>query len=74
MHIAGREKMKSGFRDAEHRMVHHGGSFEHFPAHAWAQLGNRYLSIEMGDDTTPAQLVAKCEAMLRNGAGWRIQQ
>lgn len=72
MHVAGREKIKSGYVEAEHRMVHHGGSFEHMPAHAWARLGDRYLSINHEDGSTPAQLVAKCEALVRKGVGWII--
>lgn len=73
MHVAGKPKMKSGYRDAETRMVHHGGSFEHIPAQAWAQIGDRYLCIDAVNDLEPHQLVAKCEAMLRNGAGWRVR-
>lgn len=63
--------MKSGYMEAWSRMVHHGGSFEHYPASAWARLGNRFLSIPAEDGLEPHQLIAKCEAMLRNGAGWR---
>ena len=73
MHVAGKAKMKSGYAEAQTRMVHHGGSFEHYPAHTWAQLGDRYFSLDAEDGLEPRQLVAKCEALLRNGAGWRIQ-
>lgn len=74
MHVAGREKIKSGFTEAENRMVHHGGSFEYVPARAWAQLGDRYFAIEQITDLSPPQMIAKCEAMLRNGAGWTIPE
>ena len=72
MHVAGREKIKSGYRDAENRMVHHGGSFEHVPAMAWAASGDRYLAIMASDHPglEPHQLRQKCEAMLRKGAGF----
>ena len=73
MHVAGREKLKSGYCEAVTRYGSHMGTCHHFPAHAWARLGDRFLSIEHADDdTTSAQLVAKCAGMLRNGAGWRV--
>jgi len=66
--------MQSGYREAQSRMVHHGGSFEHYPAQAWAKLGDRMLCIDAENDLEPHQLVAKCEALLRNGAGWSVAQ
>lgn len=72
MHTAGKPRMRSGYTAAQSRMIHHGGSFEHIPAQAWARLGDRMLAIDAEDGMEPHQLVAKCEALLRNGAGWRI--
>lgn len=55
--------MKSGYRDALTIMVHHGGSFEHYPAQAWASLGDRHFVLDAIDGLEPHQLIAKCEAM-----------
>jgi hypothetical protein len=74
MHVAGKPKMQSGYREAQSVYAHHMGSCEHIPAQAWARLGDRMLAIDGESGLAPHQLVAKCEAMLRNGAGWRIQQ
>ena len=72
MHAAGKPRMQSGYREATTHMVNSGGTFEHHPAQAWARLGPRMFALDAEDGLEPHQLVAKCEAMLRNGAGWRI--
>jgi hypothetical protein len=75
MHVAGRKKMKSGYEPAQNRMVHHGGSFERFPAMAWADCDGRHFAItaEEFPGLEPFQLQQKCEAMFRNGCGWKVE-
>ncbi len=72
MHVAGKPRMSSGYVEAQSRMVHHGGSYEHVPAHAWARFGDRMFVLDAEDDVPSHALVAKCEAMLRRGCGWRV--
>lgn len=73
MHTAGKPRMKSGYRDATTVMRNNGGTFEHYPAQAWARLGNRMMCIDAENGLEPHQLVAKCEALVRNGAGWVVR-
>lgn len=72
MHVASKPRMRSGYREASTSMLNNGGTFEHYPAQAWARLGDRMFALNAQDGLEPRQLVAKCEAMLRNGAGWRL--
>lgn len=66
------KKIKSGYRPAENRMVHHGGSFEYFPAFAWALIGDRRMEISSLEYPAlePHELEAKCVALLQKGYGW----
>lgn len=68
------DKIRTGYNPAGNRMVHHGGSFEHFPSSAWARGGGREFSIsaEQYPGLSPAQLEAKCRAMFLNGCGWDL--
>lgn len=67
MHVAGREKVTSGHREAYYRYAHHMGSGESIPAIGWAERGAR--RVELSDleypGMTAAQLEAKAVAMLR---------
>lgn len=73
MHVAGREHIRSGSREATSQYLCT-GECVHFPAQAWARLGDRELIISADEHPglEPHQLVAKCEALLRRGVGWKI--
>ena len=49
MHVAGRQKIKSGHTDATYRYAHHMGSGEQIPAIGWALRGDRRVEISSLD-------------------------
>lgn len=66
MHVAGKEKIRSGHSEATYRYAHHMGSGERVPAIGWAAQGAR--RIEISGDEYPnldaVQLEAKARAIL----------